>query len=175
MPCRSSADLVVSIFKPRQSRHPRGVFNDLQLIVLTGNCFSGRPRPDRRREVQGSGGRGFVPRARPGGGPASPHFSRSGGASPLSFARQRVAASSPYSSGYASVATTWRPTAPSSTTSPRISQAKARGGSWSGPVTNEQRRHGESAPETLLIAAKRKLSQTSPSPLRFGKKFWQPV
>jgi len=28
-------------------------------FLLTGNCFSGRPRPDRRREAQGSGGRGF--------------------------------------------------------------------------------------------------------------------
>jgi hypothetical protein len=30
-----------------------------RLTLLTGNCFSGRPRPDRRRVVQGSGGRGF--------------------------------------------------------------------------------------------------------------------
>ena len=30
------------------------------VVQLTGNCFSGRPRPDRRRVAQGSGGRGSV-------------------------------------------------------------------------------------------------------------------
>ena len=29
------------------------------ISLLTGNCFPGRPRPDRRRVAQGSGGRGF--------------------------------------------------------------------------------------------------------------------
>ena len=32
-----------------------------KMVRLTGNCFSGLPRPDRRRAAQGSGGRGFVP------------------------------------------------------------------------------------------------------------------